>query len=200
MIASLALGFVTSLTLIVAIGAQNAFVLRQGILREHVGPVVLVCAVSDAVLISAGIGGLGALIAAQPQVLTVVRYAGAAFLLIYAGLSVRRVLRPAAMTVSGRPPARLSAVLLATLGFTFLNPHVYLDTVILLGSLGNQQGPEGRWWYAVGAVAASLSWFVALGFGARLLRGAFERPRSWQILDGLIAVVMVGIAGTLIFA
>jgi L-lysine exporter family protein LysE/ArgO len=193
----LAIGFITSLTLIVAIGAQNAFVLRQGIRREHVLPVVLVCAVSDAVLIGAGIAGLGAVITARPDALTVVRLGGAAFLLCYGVLAVRRTLRPQAMVQADRAPAALGGVLLTCLGLTFLNPHVYLDTVVMLGALANQHGTDGRWAYGVGAVSASAVWFFGLGFGARVLGPLFSRPRSWQVLDGAIACVMFSLGAWL---
>ncbi|TDD98988.1 LysE/ArgO family amino acid transporter [Jiangella asiatica] len=195
---SAAVGFVTSLTLIVAIGAQNAFILRQGITRRHVVPVVAVCAVSDALLITAGIAGLGAVLTAHSWAVDVARYAGAAFVLGYGALAARRALRPSSMSASGRSATTARAAVLACLGFTFLNPHVYLDTVVLLGALANQHGDDGRWLYGAGAVTASLSWFVALGFGARTLSRVFERPRAWQVLDGLIALVMTAIGAGLL--
>lgn len=191
-------GFVTGLSLIVAIGAQNAFVLRQGLRREHVLPVVLICAAADALLIGAGVAGLGAVVTARPAVLDVTRYGGAAFLLAYAVLAAHRAIRPArGLTVSGYAPATLRAVLLACLGFTFLNPHVYLDTVVLLGSLANQHG-DGRWSYGVGAVLGSLGWFSVLGFGAGRLGRFFARPGSWRVLDAVIAGVMVALAVSLL--
>ena len=190
------IGFATGLTLIVAIGAQNAFVLRQGIRREHVLPVVLVCSMADALLISAGVAGLGALMTANPVVTEVIRYGGAAFLIGYGLLAVRRALRPGTMVASDHVAGTLRAALLTCLGFTFLNPHVYLDTVVLLGSIANQY--EGPWLFAAGAVAASFSWFFALGYGARRLSRFFARPRSWQILDGLIAVIMFTLAARLL--
>ena len=189
----LLIGFATSLSLIVAIGAQNAFVLRQGIRREHVLPVVLVCAVSDAVLISAGITGLGAFLTSRPAALTVTRFGGAAFLLAYGAFAARRAFRSRTMAASGQPPAALGPVLLTCLGFTYLNPHVYLDTVVLLGALANQHGTGGRWWFGTGAVAASFTWFFALGFLARRLGPLFARPLSWRLLDGTIATVMVAL-------
>ena len=193
---SLLLGFATCLSMIVAIGAQNAFVLRQGIRREYVVPVVAVCALSDAVLITAGVAGLGAALESRPTALSAAKYAGAAFLVGYGVLAVRRALRPQAMNAAeGRAPARLGAVLLACLGFTYLNPHVYLDTVVLLGVLANQQGSPGRWLYGAGAATASLVWFVALGLFAGRLGPLFARPRSWQVLDGGIAAVMIGLGG-----
>lgn len=189
-------GFATSLSLIVAIGAQNAFVLRQGIRNEHVLPVVILCAVSDLVLIVAGVAGVGALVTAHPQLTTIARYGGAAFLLIYGLMAARRACRPATMTPGDTGPARLSAVLLTCLALTFLNPHVYLDTVVLLGTLASQQG-DGRWRFGAGAALASLVWFFGLGFGARRLAGLFAKPVTWRILDGVIALTMIALSVSL---
>jgi L-lysine exporter family protein LysE/ArgO len=183
-------GFATALSLIVAIGAQNAFVLRQGLRREHVLPVVLTCAVSDALLISGGIAGLGVLLTGNPTALAVTKYGGAAFLLSYAFVAARRALRPSAMAPADHAPAALGRVVTTCLAFTYLNPHVYLDTVVLLGALANQQGESGRWFYGAGAVTASFGWFFALGFLARRLGPVFARPKAWQFLDGAIAVIM----------
>ncbi|WP_293309711.1 L-lysine exporter [Mycolicibacterium sp.] len=191
------LGFAAALSLIVAIGAQNAFVLRQGIRDEHVLPVVILCAASDLMLIIAGVAGVGALVTSHPQVMTIARYGGAAFLIGYGLLAARRALRPQVMTPSADGPARLSAVLATCLALTFLNPHVYLDTVILLGTLANQQG-EKRWLFAAGAAAASVVWFFGLGFGARRLAGLFASPGTWRVLDGLIAVTMVALGLSLL--
>jgi L-lysine exporter family protein LysE/ArgO len=188
---SLLFGFATSLSLIVAIGAQNAFVLRQGLRREHVLPVVLVCAMSDAMLIAAGITGLGAVLTARPEALTVARYGGAAFLLGYGLIAARRAFRSQSMTAACGSPARLTAVLLTCLGFTYLNPHVYLDTVVLLGSLANQQAGDGRWWFGIGAVTASFVWFCGLGYFAGRLSRFFSRPAAWRILDAIIAITML---------
>ena len=185
-------GFLTAISLIAAIGAQNAFVLRQGIRDEHVLPVVSLCAVSDLVLIIAGIAGVGAIVTAHPQLMTIARYGGAAFLIGYGLLAARRALHPGAMTPAEEGPARLGAVLLTCLTLTFLNPHVYLDTVVLLGTLANQQG-QGRWLFGAGAAAASAVWFFALGFGARRLSGLFAKPRIWRILDVVIAATMLGL-------
>ncbi|WP_112245292.1 LysE/ArgO family amino acid transporter [Kribbella monticola] len=187
-------GFATSLSLIVAIGAQNAFVLRQGLRREHILPVVLTCALSDALLISGGIAGLGALIESSPLALNIAKYGGAAFLFTYAAIAARRAFQPKAMKPADHAPAALRSVVLTCLGFTYLNPHVYLDTVVLLGSLANQRGADGRWLYGLGAVAASFGWFFALGFLARKLGPIFARPRAWQFLDGGIALVMATLA------
>jgi len=193
-------GFATGLTLIIAIGAQNAFVLRQGLRREHVLPVVLVCAVADALLITAGVAGLGVLVSGHPVALDVTRYGGAAFLRGCGLPAIRRVFRPGAMAASERSAGTLSAALLACLAFTFLNPHVYLDTVVLLGSIANQHGPDGRWLFGIGAAAGSVVWFFALGYGARRLSPFFARPRAWRVLDGLIAVVMLGLATSLVLS
>ena len=189
-------GFVAGLSLIVAIGAQNAFVLRQGIRNEHVLPVVILCAVSDLVLIVAGVAGVGALVNAHPQLMTIARYGGAAFLLGYGLLAARRALQPAVMTPGDAGSARLPAVLLTCLALTFLNPHVYLDTVVLLGTLASQQG-DGRWRFGAGAALASLVWFFGLGFGARQLAGLFAKPVTWRILDGVIALTMIALSVSL---
>jgi L-lysine exporter family protein LysE/ArgO len=185
-------GFAASLVLIVAIGAQNAFVLRQGLRREHVLPVVLTCALSDLALILAGIAGLGAIVTGQPTAVVVVRWVGAAFLLGYAVLAALRAVRPGGLTPTDRAPASLRATLLTCLALTYLNPHVYLDTVLLLGSVAQQHAH--RWVFGFGAAAASLVWFAALGTGARKLAPVLARPAAWRVLDGLIAVVMAGIA------
>ncbi|OIQ84855.1 arginine exporter protein ArgO [mine drainage metagenome] len=191
-------GFLTGLSLIVAIGAQNAFVLRQGIRREHVLTVVVVCAVADAVLVTAGVGGLGAAITTHPVAVAVARVGGAAFLAAFAVLALRRARRPGSLVPADDAPATHLGVLVACLGFTFLNPHVYLDTVVLLGSLASQHGDPGRWVFGAGAVAASVTWFVGLGFGARRLRPFFARPRSWQVLDYGVAAVMTTLAVALV--
>ena len=188
----LLVGFIASFMLIAAIGAQNAFVLRQGIRREHVLPVVAVCTVSDIVLISAGIAGFGALISAHPSVVDIAKFGGAAFLLGYGLLAARRAWRPSALTPSESAPARLIEVVVTCLALTWLNPHVYLDTVVLLGALANEHRDD-RWLFGIGAVTASAVWFVTLGLGARRLAGLFATPMTWRILDGLIAVMMSGL-------
>ena len=187
-------GFATALSLIVAIGAQNAFVLRQGLRREHVLPVVLTCALSDALLISGGILGLGALLTRNQLALDIAKFGGAAFLYTYAFLAAKRALRPGSITPAGHAPAALRSVVLTCLAFTYLNPHVYLDTVVLLGSLANQRGTDGRWLYGLGAVTASFTWFFSLGFFSRRLSPIFARPRAWQVLDSAIALLMAGLA------
>jgi len=192
----LLVGFIASFTLIAAIGAQNAFVLRQGIRREHVLPVVALCTVSDVVLISAGIAGVGALISAHPSALNIAKFGGALFLVGYGLLAARRAWRPSSLTPSEAAPSRLIEALLTCAALTFLNPHVYLDTVVLLGALANEHRDE-RWLFGVGAVTASAVWFVGLGLGARQLAGLFARPLTWRILDGLIAVMMIGLGMSL---
>lgn len=190
-------GFATTMALIAAIGAQNAFVLRQGIRGEHVLPVVAVCTVSDLLLITAGIAGFGALIAAHPDIVTVTTYAGAAFLIGYGLLAARRAVKPGTLTPADAAPARLGAVLATCLALTFLNPHVYLDTVILLGALANEH-QDSKWLFGIGAVTASAMWFTALGFGAKRLGHLFASPRTWRVLDAVIAITMIGLAISLI--
>lgn len=190
-------GFATTMALIAAIGAQNAFVLRQGIRGEHVLPVVAVCTVSDLLLITAGIAGFGALVAAHPDIVTLTTLGGAAFLIGYGLLAVRRAAKPGTLTPADAAPARLTAVLATCLALTFLNPHVYLDTVILLGALANEHR-ESKWLFGIGAVTASAVWFAALGFGAKRLGHLFASPRAWRILDAAIAVTMIGLGISLI--
>lgn len=191
-------GFLAGLTLIIAIGSQNVFVLRQGLRREHVGPVVAVCIASDAVLIGAGAGGLGALVRAVPEVVVAARWAGVAFLLGYAALAARRALRGGESLQAdgtGRG-SRLGPVLATAFALTWLNPHVYLDTVLLLGSIASTHGSEAPV-FAAGAIAGSAVWFTALGLGARHLGRLLSRPRSWRVLDALVALSMVVVAGML---
>ncbi|MFE1924864.1 LysE/ArgO family amino acid transporter [Streptomyces asoensis] len=193
-----AAGFGTGLSLIVAIGAQNAFVLRQGIRRDAVLAVVGICALSDAVLIAAGVGGVGALVVAWPGVLTAVGWVGGLFLLCYGALAARRVFRPVgALAAEGESTGSLRRAVLTCLALTWLNPHVYLDTVFLLGSVAADRGPL-RWTFGLGAALASVCWFVALGFGARLLGRFLTRPAAWRVLDGLVAATMVALGVTLL--
>ncbi|WP_043429276.1 LysE/ArgO family amino acid transporter [Arthrobacter sp. FB24] len=192
-------GLASGLSLIVAIGAQNAFVLRQGIQRTHVALVIAVCAVSDLVLIVLGVAGIGVVIERAPAVIEVVRWAGAAFLAGYGALAAWRAIR--GQVLGQLEPARAVswvAVLGTGLAFTWLNPHVYLDTVLLLGSLANTHGPDGRWWFAAGAGLASIAWFTALGVGARFLAPVFRRRKAWRILDAVIAAVMLTMAALLV--
>ena len=191
-------GFATSAALIIAIGAQNAFVLRCGLRREHVLAVVLVCALSDALLITLGIAGLGALVQRSPTLLLAARYGGAAFLIGYGVIAARRALHASALTVENGAPTTLRATVAACLAFTYLNPHCWLDTVVLLGSIASQQPEGSRIAFGIGATAASFVWFFALGFGARALRGLFARPAAWKVLDAAIAVVMWAIAASLL--
>ncbi len=240
MTTALLAGFGLGLSLIVAIGAQNLFVLRQGIRREHALAVAAVCAVSDAALIALGVSGLGFVLHGAPWLVTAVRWAGFAFLLCYGLLAARRALRRSgeALVVDGADapaaaaretahprrdgqrdapsrhecpvspdagtalataaPARLLPVLATCLALTWLNPHVYLDTVFLLGSVASTHGAD-RWWFAAGAVTASVVWFLALALGARYLGRWLATPRAWRILDGVIAVVMIAIAVSLVW-
>ncbi|NDV09838.1 amino acid transporter [Rhodococcus sp. IEGM 248] len=194
-----AAGFGTGLSLIVAIGAQNAFVLRQGIARRHVLPVVVLCAVSDAVLIAVGISGIGAVLAHAPAAITVIRWAGAAFLVSYAVLAARRALRPGTLDAKQEiGSATLATSILTCLALTWLNPHVYLDTVLMLGSVANNQGDSGRWLFGLGAATSSVVWFLALGYGAQFLHRVFARPGAWRVLDAGIAALMLTLGITLV--
>lgn len=190
-------GFVAGLSLIVAIGAQNAYVLRLGLARDHVAIAVAICASADAVLIVAGVAGIGAIVRAHPTVLTVVTWVGVAYLLGYAAHSFWRARRPEVLLPGDEPPKSARTVAVAMLGFTLLNPHVYLDTVLLLGSIANQHGDE-RWWFAAGAATASVAWFSTLGFGATIAAPLMSRPITWRILDVLIGLVMILIAVSLL--
>jgi L-lysine exporter family protein LysE/ArgO len=190
-------GFGTGLTLIVAIGAQNTFVLRQGIRRHAVPSVVAICAASDAVLIALGVGGVGAAVRAWPPALPIVGVVGGGFLLSYGFLAARRALRPAAMPTTGAPAGSRGGAVLTCLAMTWLNPHVYLDTVLLLGAIAAGHG-HLRWEFGIGAALASVCWFASLGFGARLLGPLFTRPSAWRVLDALIAATMVAISVTLL--
>jgi L-lysine exporter family protein LysE/ArgO len=185
--------------LIVAIGAQNAFVLRQGLRREHVAPVVLFCAASDAVLIAAGVLGMAQALGERPGLARALALAGAVFLAAYGWQALRRARQPQQLTatVAGAGLGR-GVVLAQAAAFTLLNPHVYLDTVMLMGSIGAQQPAALRGWFVAGASAASLSWFALLGFGARWLAPVFSRPRAWQVLDGLIGLTMFVLAALLV--
>jgi L-lysine exporter family protein LysE/ArgO len=194
---AVASGLALGLGLIVAIGAQNAFVLRQGLRLEHVTAVVAVCAVSDIALIGAGVLGAGAALEQVPWLIPVVCFAGAAFLLCYGVLAGRRALRPGVLLSDATGARTGLAVTVGTcLALTWLNPHVYLDTVVLLGSMASTYG-EHRWEFAAGAGLGSALWFTGLGFGARLLRPVFARPSAWRVLDGGIAVVMTALAVSL---
>ena len=195
---AVAAGLALGMGLIVAIGAQNAFVLRQGLRLEHVAAVVAVCALSDLALIAAGVLGAGAALARVPWLIPVVCFAGAAFLLCYGVLAGRRALRPGVLLPDATGARTGLAVTVGTcLALTWLNPHVYLDTVFLLGSVANTHG-DGRWAFAAGAGLASIAWFFGLAYGARLLGGVLASPRAWRVLDGVIAVVMIGLGVSLV--
>jgi L-lysine exporter family protein LysE/ArgO len=187
------------LGLIVAIGAQNAFVIRQGLTRQHVFVVVAICAIADAALIALGIAGLGAIIQGLPWLLEGVRWFGVAYLTWFGIKSVRSAFKSDVMVISGAQTTSLKKVVAAVLGFTLLNPHVYLDTVILLGSISNQFA-EDRWVFGLGAMTASVVWFSSIGFGARAASRFMSKPIFWRVLDSLIAVVMFSIAFYLAFA
>ena len=190
-------GLGLGLSLIVAIGAQNVFVLRQGLRREHVGLVVAICAASDAALIAAGVAGVGAAVEAVPWLVTAARWAGAAFLLGYAVIAARRAWRPEALRADGAAASSgWGATAVACLAITWLNPHVYLDTVVLLGTVASAQAAP--WLFGAGAVAGSVIWFASLGYGARLLAPVLGRPGAWRVLDGAIAAVMAALAASLL--
>ena len=191
-------GATLGLTLIVAIGAQNAFVLRQGLRREHVGAIVAFCAAADALLMLAGVAGLAQLLGQRPALAFWLTAGGATFLLGYGLRALWRAARPGTLQAAdGQVSITLAQALAQTAAFTLLNPHVYLDTVLLVGSVGAQMG-DARWWFAGGAALSSVLWFTALGYGARWLAPVFARPRAWQVLDGLIGVVMLVLAGMLV--
>jgi L-lysine exporter family protein LysE/ArgO len=186
------------LTLIVAIGAQNAFVLRQGLRREHVGAVVALCALCDAALIVAGVAGLAVVLGEAPALTWWLTLGGVLFLAAYGLRALWRARQPAALDAdAGAPRLSRRAALAQAAAFTLLNPHVYLDTVVLVGSVGAQYGGTARVAYAAGASLASVVWFSALGYGARWLAPVFARPRAWQVLDGLIGVTMLLLAAAL---
>ena len=192
-------GFFAGLGLIVAIGAQNAFVIRQGLTRQHVLVVVAICALADAALIALGIAGLGAIIQGLPWLLEGVRWFGVAYLTWFGIKSVRSAFKNEVMDISGAQTTSLKKVVAAVLGFTLLNPHVYLDTVILLGSISNQFA-EDRWVFGLGAMTASIVWFSSIGFGAKAASRFMSKPIFWRVLDSLIAVVMFSISFYLAFA
>lgn len=188
-----------SFGLIVAIGAQNAFVLRQGLRREHVGSVVLFCALADAVLIAAGVLGMAQAMGDRPGLARALALAGAAFLALYGWRALQRARHAHSMAAApGGSRLALGPALAQAAAFTLLNPHVYLDTVLLVGSIGAQQPAVLRGWFVAGASTASLAWFGLLGYGARWLAPLFARPRAWQVLDGLIGLTMVVLSALLV--
>ena len=199
MIEAMIAGYLVSLSLIAAIGAQNAFVLRQGIRQEHVGWVVFVCAASDAVLMSAGVAGFGAVAQSVPWLNDAMRWAGVAFLLVYGGLRFRAAWQGGeALVPAGTAPVALRRVLATCLLLTWANPHVYLDTLVLVGAISAQYAPYGAA-FGIGAVAASASFFAARGFGARLLAPVMARPRAWVVLEVIVGCTMWAIAAALVF-
>ncbi|HEX8055040.1 MAG TPA: LysE/ArgO family amino acid transporter [Novosphingobium sp.] len=191
-------GFALSAALIMAIGAQNLFVLRQGLKREHVGPIVLFCASADALLITAGVGGVGTILGAMPQLTLGLTLAGAAFLAWYGIKAFQRMASPEAVQVTQQGGISLQRAIGTTAAFTFLNPHVYLDTVLLMGAAGAAQPSVLRPVFVAGAASASVVWFAALGYGARILAPLFVRPAAWRVLDGIVGITMLALAASLI--
>lgn len=198
---TLGIGFSLCATLIVAIGAQNAFVLRQGLRREHVGPIVLLCIALDAVLMAAGVFGLARVGQLSPMLLDLLLIGGAAFLAVYGWSAARRAWAPGSLTIDARQAAvqALGPVLAQALAMSLLNPHTWLDTVVLVGAVGAQQPPGEQFSFWFGAVLASALWFVLLGFGARLLAPVFARPLAWRCLDGVVAATMWSLAGLMLW-
>ena len=192
-------GLLTGLSLIAAIGAQNAYLLRQGLRQSYVGAVVVVCVLSDVLLIGAGVSGIGIVVQRAPWVIPVATWLGVAFLTWYGLSSAWRAVRPSSGLEAGRPADLMSpgSTVRRALALTWLNPHVYLDTVVLLGSIAAVHGSTGRWWFAGGAATASLLWFTALGFGARLLAPLLSTARAWRVVDLAVATTMLVIARTL---
>ena len=186
------LGATTTISLVAVIGAQGTFVLRQGIMGRHITPILVFCILSDALMIGLGVVGLGALLDAAPWFIEVFRYVGAVFLAWFGFEAGRRVFTPHSIVVDDEQgdSQSLKAALLTTAAVTYLNPHAWLDTTILLGSLANAQGDPGRWWYYLGCCCGSLIWFLVLGYGSRLLRPLFARPSAWRVLDGATVLLM----------
>jgi len=191
-------GFALSAALIVAIGAQNLFVLRQGLRAEHVGPIVLFFGLSDALLIAAGVSGVGAFLSAAPQLTIVLATGGAAFLGWYGLVALRRMASPNTMSAAPDAGMPLGRAIATGAAFTFLNPHVYLDTVLLMGTAGSAQPEEMRAIFALGAASASFIWFATLGYGARLLQPVFSRPSAWRALDLVVGIAMLSLATSLL--
>lgn len=191
-------GFFIAISLICAIGAQNAFIIRQSLTRQHVLMMVLIGFASDTAMILLGIGGLGALIESQPWLLEFIRWFGAAYLTWFGISSLRAAFKGQSLDASGGKLLSKKQVALSLLGFNFLNPHFYLDTVILIGSIGNTFG-QNRWFFAVGASVASLVWFASIAYGARAASRFMSRPIVWRILDAVIAAIMFALAVGLVF-
>ncbi|MGL5825631.1 MAG: LysE/ArgO family amino acid transporter [Nocardioides sp.] len=195
MVDTMMAGLLLGTSLIVAIGAQNAYVLRQGVRRDHVGAVVVICMVSDVALIAAGTVGIGSVVTRLPWVLNAMTWFGVAYLIWFGLNSLRSAYSSHSLHADAPTTAR--SVIVTTLALTYLNPHVYLDTVVLVGNLANQYGPQGRWWFAGGAALGSVVWFTALGFGARVLATPLGKPSVWRVIDVLIALVMFALAAKL---
>ena len=191
-------GFLLAIGIIVAIGPQNAFVLRQGLRKQHVFALATACALSDIVLIAAGVAGLGSLVRATPAALTAIGVGGAIFLFAHGALALRRMLSTESLHVNEGEGGSLAATLTTGLALTFLNPHVYLDTVVLIGGLSARHPGAGAIAFGIGAGVASTSWFYGLGYGARLLVPLFAKPIAWRVLDGIIVLLMWGIAASLV--
>lgn len=193
LLTALLAGFTTGAGLIIAIGSQNAFVLRQGLLRRHVGVIVAITSLSDILLISAGVAGIGYIVNEWPKAIHLLQLGGAVFLAVYGLQAAYRAWTGAGALQASQSGAgaSLKVAVLTCLAFTFLNPHVYLDTMVLLGSLSTHYPGVGQIIFGIGACCASIVWFVALGYGARLLRPVFNNPNAWRILDGIIAVFML---------
>jgi len=190
-------GLFTGLSLIIAIGAQNAFVLRQGLAGKFVLPVALVSAFLDAALIVLGVAGLGVLLESVPFLLGLVRWLGAGYLVWFGIASLRKANSGQSLDVSGQGPSTIRKAVIATATFSLLNPHVYLDTVVFLGALAAQFG-DNRWWFALGASVASITWFFGLAYGAKALSPYVKNPRFWRVLDTVIAFIMFGLAISLV--
>ena len=193
MIFALMDGFLLGGSLIVAIGAQNAFVIRQGLVGRHIGWICLFCALADAVLIVAGVLGVGLLMAHVPLMVPLMTYAGAAYLTWFGCGALWRAFRPVPVMGEAQAVESLKTALLRCAGFTLLNPHVYLDTVVLVGSLANARPADDRFFFSLGAVSASFLWFFTIGYGALLLKPYFDRPRVWQVIDAVIAAIMLSL-------
>lgn len=192
-------GFLLSAALIIGIGAQNLFVLRQGLKHEHVGPIVLFCGCADLALITAGVTGVGAFLTEVPELVVTATLAGAAFLAWYGAKALRRMAVPETVAVEAAPRLTLRRTLAMTAAFTFLNPHVYLDTLLLMGTIGAARPVGLRPFFILGAAMASFVWFAGLGFGARLLKPVFAKPAAWRVLDAAVGIIMLALSASLIY-
>lgn len=192
-------GFCVGASAIIAVGAQNLFILRQGLKQEHILPIILLCAGVDAVLITASVCGISRIVETIPYLTAILSYGGAAFLIWQGLAALRHMMTSSAVTLEAQPQQSLRKVMLMTCGFTLLNPHLYLDTILLMGSVSLTQPEAARPYFSFGAILASFVWFPLLGYGARILRPVFSNPLSWRILDGLTAIIMLSMAGTLLY-